>query len=172
MKKVTIYTDGACSGNPGVGGWAAVLSYKSKTMDISGFDKETTNNQMEMLAVIQALRALKEPCECEIFSDSQYVVDAINKNWLVSWQMNNWRTASKSEVKNVDLWKDLLTEMSKHKVTFVKVKGHSDVELNERCDKLAKAAIERCVKENTATAASDITNLQSNCSKKNDSTDN
>lgn len=168
MKKVTIYTDGACSGNPGIGGWAAVLSYKGKTLDISGFDKETTNNRMEMLAVIQALRALKEPCECEIFSDSQYVVDAINKNWLISWQMNNWRTASKSEVKNVDLWKDLLTEMAKHKVTFVKVKGHADVELNEKCDKLAKAAIERCMKESAASNNIDLPNNGNN----NDNNDN
>lgn len=148
MKKVVIYTDGACSGNPGVGGWAAVLSYKNKTKSLNGYEKETTNNRMEMLAVIKALRALKESCECEIFSDSQYVVDAINKNWIDSWQANNWRTASKSEVKNIDLWQELLTELTKHKVTFVKVKGHSDIELNERCDKLAKAAIEQCLKEN------------------------
>lgn len=148
MKKITIYTDGACSGNPGVGGWAAILSYKNRTKELNGYEKETTNNRMEMFAVIQALRALKEPCECEIFSDSQYVVDAINKNWITSWQQNNWRTASKSDVKNVDLWKALLFEMGKHNVTFVKVKGHANVELNERCDKLAKAAIDQCVSNN------------------------
>ncbi len=143
MKKITIYTDGACSGNPGIGGWAAVLSYKNNIKEISGYDKETTNNRMEMYAVIQALRALKEPCECEIFSDSQYVVDAINLDWISSWQLKDWRTSSKTEVKNIDLWKALLFEMSKHKVTFTKVKGHANVELNERCDKLAKAAIEQ-----------------------------
>lgn len=146
MKKVTIYTDGACSGNPGVGGWAAVLIYKQAKKEISGYEKETTNNRMEMLAVINALRAVKEGWACEVFSDSQYVVDAFNKGWVSAWQSNNWKTASKSEVKNLDLWKALLFEVSKHSVEFVKVKGHADVELNERCDQLAKAAIEQCMK--------------------------
>lgn len=147
MKKVTIFTDGACSGNPGVGGWAAVLCYKNKIRELSGSDPSTTNNRMEMLAVIEALHVLKEPCECEIFSDSQYVVDAINKNWLCNWQNNNWRTSSKSPVKNVDLWQQLQSEMSRHKVAFIKVKGHANVELNERCDVLAKAAAEQCAKD-------------------------
>lgn len=144
MKKVTIYTDGACSGNPGMGGWAAVLSYKNKKREISGSEKNTTNNRMEMKAVIEALRILKEPCECEIFSDSQYVVNAFNEHWLSSWQKNEWKTSSKNEVKNIDLWLELIAESARHKVTFVKVKGHADVELNERCDELAKAAIEQC----------------------------
>ena len=143
MKKVTIYTDGACSGNPGAGGWAAVLIYLDKRKEISGFEPQTTNNRMELCAVIEALAAVKTGWECEIYSDSQYVVDAVNQDWLTSWQMNGWRTAGKGEVKNVDLWQRLLEEMRTHKVTFVKVKGHADVDLNERCDQLARAEIER-----------------------------
>ena len=143
MKKVVIYTDGACSGNPGIGGWGAVLCYNQKMKEISGYDKSTTNNRMELFAVIQALRCLKEKCICDVCTDSQYVADAFNKDWITSWQRNNWRTAGKSDVKNVDLWKALLYETNKHVVTFVKVKGHADVELNERCDQLAKGEIER-----------------------------
>ena len=143
MKKITIYTDGACSGNPGVGGWGAILSYKGVEKEISGYDKSTTNNRMEMFAVIQALRFLKESCECVIYTDSQYVADAFNQGWLKSWQANNWRTASKSEVKNVDLWKALLYELNKHSVSFVKVKGHADNEFNNRCDKLARGEVDR-----------------------------
>lgn len=143
MKKVTIYTDGACSGNPGIGGWAAVLIYNENRKEISGYDKSTTNNRMELFAVIQALRSLNQSCCCEIYTDSQYVADAFNKDWITSWQRNNWKTASKSDVKNVDLWRALLYEVNKHKVTFVKVKGHADVELNERCDELARGEVER-----------------------------
>lgn len=142
MKKVTIYTDGACSGNPGIGGWAAVLTYKGVSKEISGYDKNTTNNRMELFAVIEGLRALKESCECDVCTDSQYVADAFNKGWLDDWQKKGWRTAGKSDVKNVDLWQALLFEIERHKVTFVKVKGHADVELNERCDFLARTAIE------------------------------
>lgn len=143
MKKVIIYTDGACSGNPGIGGWAAVLVYNGAKKEISGYDKSTTNNRMELFAVIQALRALNQSCDVDICTDSQYVADAFNKDWLNQWQQNNWRTASKSEVKNVDLWKALLYEVNKHKVNFVKVEGHANVELNERCDTLAKDEIVR-----------------------------
>lgn len=143
MKKVTIYTDGACSGNPGAGGWAAVLCYKDVNKEISGGEKETTNNRMELMAVIQALRALKEGCECAVHCDSQYVVDAFNKNWIAVWQANGWKTSGKAAVKNVDLWKALLYEMGRHKVTFVKVPGHADVALNERCDVLAKQQAEK-----------------------------
>lgn len=146
MKKVTIFTDGACSGNPGVGGWGAVLIYNGKVKEISGYDKSTTNNRMELFAVIQALRTLNQSCECKISTDSQYVADAFNKDWITSWQKNGWKTASKSEVKNVDLWRALLFEVNKHKVTFVKVKGHADVELNERCDQLARGEVERYLK--------------------------
>lgn len=143
MKKVTIYTDGACSGNPGAGGWAAVLCYKDVNKEISGGEKETTNNRMELMAVIQALRALKEGCECAVHCDSQYVVDAFNKNWIAAWQANGWKTSGKAAVKNVDLWKALLYEMGRHKVIFVKVPGHADVALNERCDVLAKQQAEK-----------------------------
>lgn len=143
MKKVTIYTDGACSGNPGIGGWAAVLIYNGVRKEISGYDKSTTNNRMELFAVIQALRTLNQSCECDVCTDSQYVADAFNKDWITAWQRNNWKTASKSDVKNVDLWRALLYETNRHKVNFVKVKGHADVELNERCDELARGEVER-----------------------------
>lgn len=143
MKKVIIYTDGACSGNPGIGGWGAVLVYNGRSKEISGYDKSTTNNRMELFAVIQALRALKESCEVVVHTDSQYVADAFNQNWISTWQLNGWRTAGKSDVKNADLWKALLYEVNKHKTTFVKVKGHADVALNERCDQLARGEVER-----------------------------
>lgn len=143
MKKVTIYTDGACSGNPGIGGWAAVLIYNDIHKEISGYDKNTTNNRMELFAVIQALRCLNQSCDCDVCTDSQYVADAFNKDWISAWQRNGWKTASKGEVKNVDLWRALLYEVNKHNVTFVKVKGHADVELNERCDQLARGEVER-----------------------------
>ncbi len=146
MKKVTIYTDGACSGNPGVGGWAAVLLYNGLKKEISGFEQETTNNRMELMAIIQGLRAVKDGWACEVCSDSQYVVDAFNKGWVDSWQANGWKTASKSPVKNVDLWNALLFEVARHSVQFIKVKGHAEVEYNERCDELARAAIVQCNK--------------------------
>ena len=141
MKKVTIYTDGACSGNPGVGGWAAILIFNGVEKEISGYDKQTTNNRMELFAVIQALRALKESCEVEIYTDSAYVADAFLKNWITSWEKNNWKTSGKSDVKNVDLWNALRFELKKHKPTFIKVKGHADNLYNNRCDELAKKAI-------------------------------
>ncbi len=143
MKKVTIYTDGACSGNPGIGGWAAVLIYNGNKKEISGYDKSTTNNRMELFAVIQALRCLNQSCDCDICTDSSYVADAFNKGWVAMWQKSSWKTADKKEVKNIDLWKALLYEVNKHKVQFVKVKGHADVELNERCDELARGEVER-----------------------------
>lgn len=143
MKKVTIYTDGACSGNPGIGGWAAVLVYNGIHKEISGYDKSTTNNRMELFAVIQGLRSLNQKCAVQIYTDSQYISDAFNKDWLTAWQNSGWKTASKQEVKNLDLWKALLYEVNKHDAQFVKVKGHADVELNERCDQLARGEIER-----------------------------
>ena len=143
MKKKTIYTDGACSGNPGIGGWAAVLIYNGVRKEISGYDKSTTNNRMELFAVIQALRCLNQSCDCDVCTDSQYVADAFNKDWITAWQRNGWKTSSKSEVKNFDLWRALLYETNRHKVNFVKVKGHADIELNERCDELAKCEVER-----------------------------
>ena len=141
MKKVSIYTDGACSGNPGAGGWAAILIYNGVEKEISGFMQETTNNRMELFAIIQGLAALKEKCEVELYSDSAYAIDAINKGWLKNWQASNWKTADKKEVKNRDLWNDLCIKMSRHEVKFIKVKGHADNEYNNRCDKLARQEI-------------------------------
>lgn len=140
-KKVDIYTDGACSGNPGVGGWGAVLFYRGVRKEMSGAEGQTTNNRMELTAMIRALSALKEDCEVTLYSDSAYCVDAFNKGWIASWKANGWRTADKSEVKNPDLWQELLALAERHKVAFVKVKGHSDNEHNNRCDALARAAI-------------------------------
>ena len=141
MDKVIIYTDGACSGNPGPGGWAAVLIYGNKEREMSGAKNDTTNNIMEMTAVIQALKALKHPCEVELYSDSAYVVNAFEQGWLDNWIKNGWKTADKKPVKNDDLWKELYKLTEIHKVTFNKVKGHSDVEYNNRCDELAREAI-------------------------------
>ncbi len=138
-KKVTIYTDGACSGNPGKGGWGSILIYGDVVKELSGGEDNTTNNRMELKAVIEALKALKSPCDVEIYSDSAYVVNAFTQKWIDGWQKRNWKTAGNTSVKNVDLWKELLSLMQNHKVVFKKVKGHSDNELNERCDKLAKA---------------------------------
>ena len=137
MKIVDIYTDGACSGNPGAGGYCSILIYNGVEKVVSGSEADTTNNRMEILAVIKGLECLKEPCEVNLYSDSQYVVDAFNQGWIVSWQNNGWRTANKKEVKNIDLWQRLLELCSTHKLNFIKVKGHSDNEYNNRCDKIA-----------------------------------
>ncbi|MCL2628474.1 MAG: ribonuclease HI [Oscillospiraceae bacterium] len=138
MKKIRIYTDGACSGNPGPGGWGAILVYGSKEKELSGFEKSTTNNRMELTSVIMALEALKEPCEIELFTDSQYVANAINKGWLEAWQKKGWKRKG-GEVKNPDLWIKLMPFLEKHKIKFTWVKGHSDNEYNNRCDELAVA---------------------------------
>lgn len=140
-KIVQLYTDGACSGNPGVGGWGAILIYRKHEKEASGVQENTTNNRMELLAVIEGLRMLKEPCNVTVYSDSQYVVDSFLKGWVRNWQNNGWKTADKSDVKNVDLWKDLLLLCATHATEFVKVKGHADNEYNNRCDKLATTAI-------------------------------
>lgn len=144
MKNVDIYTDGACSGNPGVGGWCAILIYNGVKKTISGYDKMTTNNRMELFAMICGLAALKEPCNVRLFSDSAYAVNAINEGWLASWQSSGWRTADKKEVKNMDLWKDLILRASKHNVQYIKVKGHADNEYNNMCDKCARGEIDKC----------------------------
>ena len=141
MKEITIYTDGACSGNPGPGGWGAVLIYQNNKKEIWGANKETTNNIMEMTAVIEALKLLKYKCKVNIYSDSAYVVNAFKEDWISGWIKNNWRTAGKKDVKNKELWQELIELVNKHEVTFNKVKGHSDVELNNRCDFLATEAI-------------------------------
>ena len=142
-KSVEIYTDGACSGNPGTGGWAAVLLYNSHKKEISGAEPDTTNNRMGLTAIIEGLKMLKEPCDVTLYSDSAYSVDPFLKNWISGWIARGWRTASKDDVKNADLWQTLLQLTSKHSVTFVKVKGHSDNELNNRCDLLARTAIKQ-----------------------------
>jgi ribonuclease HI len=138
MKKVTIYTDGACSGNPGPGGWGAVLMYGEHCREFSGGSPETTNNRMELMAVITALEALKEPCVVELYTDSQYIVNAINEGWLSSWRKRGWRRKD-GEVKNVDLWITLVPLLETHDVTFNWVKGHAENEYNNRCDELAVA---------------------------------
>ncbi|MGN0515802.1 ribonuclease HI [Eubacterium sp.] len=137
MKSINIYTDGACSGNPGPGGWGAVLVYNGIEKQISGGEKNTTNNRMELTAVIEALKALKEPCNVTLTTDSKYVCDAINKQWVFGWQRNNWRKADKKPALNVDLWEQLLELLKIHKVEFVWVKGHNGHKYNEICDALA-----------------------------------
>ncbi len=138
MKKlVNIYTDGACSGNPGKGGYCAILIYGEVEKIVSGFENDTTNNRMELLAVIKGLEALKEPCKVNLYSDSRYVVDAFNEGWIEGWKVNGWKTSAKKEVKNVDLWQSLLSLLAVHEVTFIKVKGHADNPYNNRCDKIA-----------------------------------
>ena len=141
MKHVDIYTDGACSGNPGPGGWAAILLYKGVEKVISGGFPETTNNRMELFAIINALLRLKEPCEVTVYSDSAYSLEPFFKGWITKWKAANWKTLSGDPVKNVDLWKALLIELDKHKVDVVKVKGHSDNVYNNRCDELAREEI-------------------------------
>lgn len=141
MEEVIIYTDGACSGNPGPGGWGTILMYKDNKKEISGGLKNTTNNVMELTAVIEGLKLLKFPCNVHLYSDSAYVVNAFNQNWIKNWVKNNWKTSDKKEVKNKELWQELLSLTQTHKVTFHKVKGHADNEFNNRCDELARMAI-------------------------------
>lgn len=145
MKEVTIYTDGACSKNPGPGGWAAVLIYKGNEKQISGFEPETTNNRMELTAVIEALKALKEPCSATVYTDSSYIHDAFIKRWVDNWQSNGWKTAAKKPVENRELWQSIIDLSTQHKLSWQKVKGHAGDKYNTICDKLATGAI----KENT-----------------------
>jgi ribonuclease HI len=142
-KNIIIYTDGACSGNPGKGGWGALLMYGTSTKEISGYSPATTNNRMELSAAIEALESLKEPCRVKLYSDSSYLVNALNEGWLKRWTTNNWKTAAKKNVENVDLWKNILKLITIHDVTFHKVKGHSDNPYNNRCDALAREAIRK-----------------------------
>ena len=141
MKKVTIYTDGACSGNPGPGGYGVVLLHKSHRKELSGGEAQTTNNRMEIMAAIIGLEALKEPCQVALYSDSKYVVDAIKEGWALRWRQNNWMRNKKDPALNPDLWERLLTLLTKHEVTFNWVKGHAGNPENERCDVLARQAI-------------------------------
>ncbi len=142
-KHVTLYTDGACSGNPGAGGWGAVLLYGESKLEISGGERETTNNRMELLAVIEGLKRLKYPCHVDLYSDSAYTVSAFTEGWISSWEKNGWRKADGKPVLNVDLWQELLGLVRTHEVVFHKVKGHADNEMNNRCDALARAAVPR-----------------------------
>lgn len=141
MDKVILYTDGACSGNPGPGGWGAILMFKEVKKEISGGVKNTTNNIMEITAVIEGLKSLNRPCEVEVYSDSAYVVNAFDKGWIYGWIKNNWKTSNKEPVKNKELWEELYDLTKVHTVKFIKVKGHSDNEFNNRCDYLAREEI-------------------------------
>lgn len=144
MKKVTIYTDGACSGNPGPGGWGVVLLYNNIVKELSGYQAETTNNRMELFAAVQGLSALKESCIVELYSDSSYMVNAFQNHWIESWQAHGWKKASTKEpVLNQDLWRLLLLQVERHQVSFIKVKGHADNPYNNRCDTLATSAIKQ-----------------------------
>lgn len=137
MKTVTVYTDGACSGNPGPGGWAAILCYQGAEKELSGGEAQTTNNRMELTGVIAALQALKEPCQVELYSDSKYVVDALAKGWARSWRAKNWIKSDKKPALNPDLWERLLSLCDRHTVTCHWVKGHAENRYNNRCDELA-----------------------------------
>ena len=143
MKQVEIFTDGACQGNPGPGGWAAVLRYGGREKEISGGEHATTNNRMELTGVIEALKTLKEPCEVLLYSDSKYVCDAIEKGWAKSWKRNNWRKSDKKPALNSDLWDTLLTLLDRHSVTVKWIKGHAGHPENERCDRMAVAEAEK-----------------------------
>lgn len=148
MKKVLLYTDGACRGNgkeSTIGGYGIVLIYKDVRKEIKKAFKNTTNNIMELSAVVEGLSLLKEPCDVEVYSDSAYVVNAINNKWIDSWLKNGWKTANKTPVKNKELWQQLIELLKKHKVKFIKVKGHSDNELNNRCDELANEAMDEVI---------------------------
>ena len=137
LTKVVIYTDGACSGNPGPGGWAAILMAGGVSKELCGGEPSTTNNRMELQAVINGLKALTRPCEVDLYSDSAYVVNAFLQNWIGKWERNGWRNSAKAEVANVDLWKELIALSKIHKINFIKVKGHADNPYNNRCDELA-----------------------------------
>ena len=139
MKHITIYTDGACSGNPGPGGWGAILLYGHHKKELSGGEPETTNNRMELLGIIRALEALIEPCIVDLYTDSQYVVNAVEKRWVYAWRAKGWMRNAKEPAKNPDLWERLLALMETHKVSFHWVKGHGDNPHNNRCDELAVA---------------------------------
>ena len=142
-EKVIIYTDGACSGNPGPGGWGAILMYKDVKKEISGGMKETTNNIMEITAVIEALKCLKVESDVQVYSDSAYTVNAFNQGWIYNWMKNGWKTSGKEPVKNKELWQELYALTKKHKVEFIKVKGHADNEFNNRCDEMARNEISK-----------------------------
>ena len=141
MEKVVIYTDGACSGNPGPGGWGAILMYKGTKKEISGAKNNTTNNVMELTAALEGLKMMKFPCEVELYSDSAYLVNGFLQGWIYNWQKNNWKTSNKEPVKNKEIWQEIYKLTQVHEVKFIKVKGHADNEFNNICDELARNAI-------------------------------
>ncbi len=141
MKQVEVYTDGACSGNPGPGGWGAILRYGGVEKELAGYNRETTNNRMELTAAIKGLEALKEPCRVVLYTDSQYLAKAINQGWLKSWKKNSWKKSDKKPVLNVELWKQLDSQLTRHTVTIHWVKGHAQNKYNNRCDALATGQI-------------------------------
>ena len=141
MEKVIIYTDGACSGNPGPGGWGTILMYNGNKKEISGAKNNTTNNVMELTAALEGLKMLKFPCEVELYSDSAYLVNSFSQGWIYNWKKNNWKTASKEPVKNKEIWEEIYNLTQIHKVKFIKVTGHADNEFNNRCDEMARNAI-------------------------------
>lgn len=143
MKKINIYTDGACSGNPGPGGWGAILMYGEKAKELSGGEAQTTNNRMELMGVISALESLNQPCQATLYTDSQYIVNAINKGWAKKWRSNGWMRTKKDAAKNPDLWERLLGLLEINDATFVWVKGHAENEYNNRCDELAVGESQR-----------------------------
>ena len=145
MKKVEIFTDGACSGNPGPGGYGVIMRFCGVEKEFSGGDKETTNNRMELTAAIVGLEMLKEPCQVILYSDSKYLIDSIQKGWVYSWKQNNWIKKDRKKALNADLWDRILTLLEHHEVEFIWVKGHNEHPENERCDKLAVSAINRKV---------------------------
>lgn len=143
MNQVEIYTDGACSGNPGPGGWGVVLLYKGHRKELSGGEQNTTNQRMELTAAIKGLSSLKYPCQVKLYSDSAYLVNAFQQRWFDRWERNNWLTAKKTPVENQDLWRELLRLSTIHNIEWVKVKGHADNKENNRCDQLAREGIKR-----------------------------
>ena len=141
MEEITIYTDGACSGNPGPGGWGSILMFKDYKKEISGGNNSTTNNIMELTAVVEALKLVKYPCKIKIYSDSAYVVNGFLQGWIYNWVKKGWKTADNKPVKNKELWEELYNFTKIHEIEFIKVKGHADHEFNNRCDELARNAI-------------------------------
>ena len=154
MKKVTVYTDGACSGNPGPGGWCAILIYNGNEKVLSGGKELTTNNEMELTAVVRALGALKEDCEVELYSDSLYVVNAVNKGWIYNWRKNGWKNSKKETLPNLLLWQEFEPLIRRHDVSFIWVKGHADNEYNERCDRIAVQERDKAASGSIATEKS------------------
>ena len=152
MKEVTIYTDGACSGNPGPGGYGAILEYKQHRKELHDGYVRTTNNRMEIMGAIAALKTLREPCMVRLYSDSKYLVQAIEQHWLNNWKRNGWKTAAKKPVKNVDLWQELDAQLKIHSVEFIWVKGHADNPGNNRCDELARLGAANAVKDDPGAA--------------------